>query len=82
MERTIGGNGHPGRDLENIGALALRYALVLAVLWIGCLKFTAYEAEGVYKHASNSPLLSWGYLLLSVRGLSTCWASLRLLWRH
>ncbi|MBA3386054.1 MAG: DUF417 family protein [Chthoniobacterales bacterium] len=40
-------------------------------MWIGCLKFTAYEAEGVYKHASNSPLLSWGYLLLSVRGLST-----------
>lgn len=35
------------------------------------MKFTSYEAQGVYKHASNSPLLSWGYQFLSVRGLST-----------
>ncbi len=37
---------------------------------IGGLKFTVYEAEGVYTHASNSPILSWAYELLSVRGVS------------
>ena len=48
----------------------LRYGLVLVLLWIGGLKFTAYEAEGVHGHASNSPLLAWTYDLLSVGGVS------------
>ncbi len=48
----------------------LRYGLILILLWIGGLKFTGYEAEGVHGHASNSPLLSWTYDLLSVGGVS------------
>lgn len=48
----------------------LRYGLVLVLLWIGGLKFTAYEAEGVHGHASNTPLLSWTYDLLSVGEVS------------
>ncbi len=59
-----------GRRLEAVGATVLRYGLVLVLLWIGGLKFTAYEAEGVHGHASNSPLLAWTYDLLSVGGVS------------
>ncbi len=43
------------RRLEGIGATVVRYGLALVIFWIGCLKFAAYEAEGVYLHASNSP---------------------------
>lgn len=60
----------PGQTFEALGANVLRYGLVLVLLWVGGLKFTAYEAEGVRTHASNSPLLSWAYELLSVRGVS------------
>lgn len=56
--------------LEKAGALLLRYGLVLVLLWVGALKFTAYEAEGVHKLASHSPFLSWGYHLTSVQGFS------------
>jgi len=59
-----------GRRLEAVGGTVLRYGLVLVLLWIGGLKFTAYEAEGVHGHASNSPLLAWTYDLLSVGGVS------------
>lgn len=71
MERTINANRDNGDALQVIGGITLRYALVLVLLWIGGLKFTAYEAEGVYKHASHSPLLSWGYQFLSTRTLSS-----------
>lgn len=33
-----------GPGIIRIGDLAIRYALVLVTLWIGCLKFTAYES--------------------------------------
>ncbi len=57
-------------SLEDAGAVVLRAGLVLVLWWIGSLKFAAYEAEGVYNHAFNSPLLSWAYAFLSVRGFS------------
>ncbi|MDQ3138741.1 MAG: YkgB family protein [Gemmatimonadota bacterium] len=59
-----------GPWLEASGAIVLRYGLVVVLLWVGGLKFTVYEAKGVYTHASNSPILSWAYELLSVRGVS------------
>src|SRR5262249_38966682 len=34
------------------------------------MKFTAYEAEGIRLYVTNSPLLSWVYGFLSVRGFS------------
>lgn len=56
--------------LKNVGESVLRYGLVLVIFWIGCLKFTAYEAQGVHNHASNSPLLSWAYRFLDIRNFS------------
>lgn len=57
-------------DIERFGDFAIRYALVLVIFWIGCLKFTAYESQGVFTHASNSPLLAWGYHFLNIQNFS------------
>ena len=56
--------------VEAIGRILARYGLVVVVAWIGFMKFTAYEAEGIRPFVANSPLMSWVYGLLSVRGFS------------
>ena len=57
--------------VEAVGRLAIRYGLVVVLVYIGGMKFTAYEAEGISVFVSNSPLMAWTYQLLSVRGLSS-----------
>src|SRR6478752_8888616 len=57
--------------VEAVGRELARYALVVVVGWIGLMKFTAYEAEGIRPFVANSPLLRWVYGPLSVRGFST-----------
>ena len=56
--------------VEAVGRELARYGLVVVVGWIGLMKFTAYEAEGIRPFVANSPLLSWVYGPLSVRGFS------------
>ena len=55
---------------EAVGRELARYGLVVVVGWIGLMKFTAYEAEGIRLYVTNSPLMSWVYGLMSVRGFS------------
>ncbi|MDQ6785932.1 MAG: DUF417 family protein [Acidobacteriota bacterium] len=64
------GQSDLGMTLENTGATIIRYALVIILLWVGLLKFTAYEAEGVQGFIANSPLMSWMYSVMSVRAAS------------
>jgi uncharacterized membrane protein YkgB len=54
-----------------------RYGLVLVLLWIGGMKFTAYEAEGIRPLVPNSPLMGWVYNLMSVTRSRRCWGWLR-----
>jgi len=35
------------RNLEVTGLLLIRYGVVLILFWIGLLKFTSYEANGI-----------------------------------
>ena len=49
---------------------ATRYGLVVVLLWIGAMKFTAYEAEGIRPLVANSPLMGWAYGVLSVTAFS------------
>src|ERR1700751_3598198 len=56
--------------VEAVGRELARYGLVVVVAWIGFMKFTAYEAEGISPFVANSPLMSWVYGPLSVRGFS------------
>lgn len=58
-------------DFENIGIHVTRYSLVLVLLWIGGMKFTGYEAEGIKPFVENSPLMSFAYQFLSVRAFSS-----------
>jgi len=59
-----------GSKIEAVGQALTRYGLVIVVGWIGLMKFTRYEAEGIRPFVANSPLLSWVYDLLSVEGFS------------
>jgi len=63
-------NNHSMETLERIGAGVIRYGLAMVLLWVGLLKFTAYEAEGIQGFVANSPLMSWVYGVFSVRSFS------------
>ena len=56
---------------STVGALAARYGLVIVIGWIGALKFTDYEANGIQPLVANSPLMSWVYGIFSVTAFST-----------
>lgn len=57
-------------QLERAGVVIIRYGLALALIWIGCLKFTVYEAEGIKPLAENSPLLKGLIGSLGVAGFA------------
>lgn len=83
MEAVIGKHIEKESDrtmsLENIGATVIRYGLVVILLWIGGLKFTAYEAEGIKGLVENSPLMSWAYGIFSVRSYSAIIGSIEII---
>lgn len=57
-------------NLQKWGILVIRYGLALVLIWIGILKFTSYEAEGIAPLASNSPIMSWLPSMLGVTGFA------------
>ena len=59
-----------GTPLEAVGIHVSRYGLVLTLLLIGVLKFTASEAHGIQPLVANSPLMFWLYRVLSVQAVS------------
>ena len=56
--------------VEAVGRELARYGLVVVVGWIGLMKFTTYEAEGIRPFVANSPLMGWVYRFMSVQGFS------------
>lgn len=58
------------RLLSRPGTGILRYGLVIVLLWIGGMKFTAYEAAGIAPLAVHSPFMDWLYQLLGERNFS------------
>src|SRR6516162_996447 len=57
-------------QVEAVGRELTRYGLVVVVGWIGLMKFTTYEAEGISPFVANSPLMSWVYGFMSHPGFS------------
>ena len=55
---------------EKLGAFLIRYGLVLVLGWIGAMKFTAYEAEGIKTLVETSPFMSWMFKVLSLQATS------------
>jgi uncharacterized membrane protein YkgB len=60
----------PPALIRTASQIAMRYGLVVVLLWIGGMKFTTYEAEGIKGFVANSLLMSWAYSLLSVQSVS------------
>ena len=56
--------------IDRIGAVLLRYGLVVVIAWIGLMKFTAFEARGIEPLVANSPFMSWMYGIFSVTTFS------------
>jgi uncharacterized membrane protein YkgB len=59
-----------GARLESVGLHVTRYAIVVVLVWIGAMKFTAYEAGEIEPLVANSPLMSWLYAIFSVQATS------------
>jgi reactive chlorine resistance protein C len=57
-------------SLERVGIHVSRYGLVIILLLIGVLKFTAGEAHGIQPLVANSPLMFWLYRIFSLQGVS------------
>jgi reactive chlorine resistance protein C len=68
-----------GERIEAVGRHSIRYGLVLVLLWIGGMKFTAYEAEGISGFVSNSPFMFWAYQLFSKTQFSAILGAVELL---
>ncbi len=70
-------NDHRGMDAERSGEAirafavnALYVSLAVIFLWIGGMKFTSYEAQGISGFVMNSPLTSWMHSLFGIQGAS------------
>lgn len=58
-------------SIDRIAGVLARYGLVIVIGWIGALKFTTYEAQGIQPLVANSVLMSWLYDIFSVTTFST-----------
>ncbi len=56
--------------LERVGIHVCRYGLVVTLLLIGVLKFTAGEAQGIQPLVASSPLMFWLYRIFSLPTVS------------
>lgn len=56
--------------IQKLGEFFIRYGLVIVLGWIGAMKFTAYEAEGIKALVETSPLMSWMYKIFSLQATS------------
>lgn len=57
-------------SLEKLGIHVSRYGLVVTLLLIGVLKFTAGEAQGIQPLVASSPLMFWLYRIFSLQSVS------------
>lgn len=57
-------------SLSTVGTHVMRYGLALILVWIGAMKFTAYEAEAIQGLVVNSPFMGWTYSVLGVRAMA------------
>lgn len=57
-------------SITALGHRVLRYGLALVIGWIGMMKFTRYEAQGIEPLVAHSPLLAWMYHIWTIRQLA------------
>lgn len=69
MQSRIDGTGIGSRMIA-ISNNAIRYSVVLVLVWIGAMKFTAYEAGAIQGLVASSPLMSWLYTIFGQQAVS------------
>lgn len=60
----------PAGRYHNICNMLNYLPVALVLLWIGGMKFTLLEAQGIEPLVASSPLMSWMYLLMDVQTTS------------
>ena len=48
-------------NLKDVGLKLISLAILIVFVWIGALKFTHYEADGIVPFVANSPFMSFFY---------------------
>ena len=56
IQDTVYEKSSLGSQMDAVGSGLARYGLAVVVAWIGLLKFTAYEAEGISPFVVRVPL--------------------------
>jgi len=79
MSTPAGRLDSTGSVIADFGRHFVYYALAIILIWVGGLKFAAYEAEAIQGLVSESPLLSWLYDVFSVRDFSRILGSVEIL---
>ena len=69
-ERTSARTKEIISGITGLGHRVLRYGLALVIGWIGMMKFTGYEAQGIEPLVAHSPFMGWMYHILTVRQFS------------
>ena len=59
-----------GARTEQAGQHLIQYGLVLVLVWMGLLKFTAFEAAAIEPMINSHALLAWLYGVFSVQATS------------
>ncbi|MCS2151239.1 YkgB family protein [Scandinavium goeteborgense] len=59
-----------GVEIGDYSIFAIRLSLIIIFFFFGYAKWFVYEAESLIPFISNSPLLSWMYPVIGVRGAS------------
>jgi len=57
-------------SITKIGENTIRFSIALVLIWIGAMKFSAYEAGVIEGLIASSPLTSWLYSVFSLQGAS------------
>ena len=66
----VAANAHQDAAAERRWIRLARWGVVLVLVWIGAMKFTATEAQGIQELVESHPLMAWLYTVTDVQGAS------------
>lgn len=64
--------------LETLGIVSIQLSIAVVLLWIGAMKFTAYEAGAIEGLVASSPFTGWLYSVLSLQAVSNIIGSIEI----
>jgi len=67
-----------GARFESVAEHATRLSVATVLVWIGAMKFTAYEAGAIEGLVASSPLTAWLYSAFTLQGASNLIGSIEL----